>query len=78
MFNQNKAGFCNSSYPDHRPTKTAESGGMAFTGSGDFETSQAKLIDRFRARGGFIIGIDRDLCREVAEAISDVPAVQVC
>jgi hypothetical protein len=61
--------------PIRHSCSTDHGGGTALTWSDDFETSQAKLIDRFGARGGFIIGIDRDLCREVAEA--DVPAMQV-
>jgi hypothetical protein len=45
-----------------------------FPGSRHFQTALAKLIDRLRAGRSFILGVDNDLCRQIAELIEDMPA----
>ena len=59
---------------DPRPTKAAGSGGTAPARSGYFQTAQAKLINRLGTRVSFTLGVHRDLGRQIAELIADVPA----
>ena len=58
-------------------SSTVQGGGKrrgGTSGSGYFQTAQAKLIDRLGARLSFILGIYGDLGRQTAELIADVPA----